>query len=286
MTERPVQASCSIVCYNNTVEQIERLLTSLADSTPPLRLYLIDNSSTEKLPQLAHRYGARYRHQPDNPGFSRSHNWALREALKMGSKYHFVLNPDIYFSTDVIGRLLGYMERHHDVGLLAPRVHYADGRLQPLCKLLPSPLELLIRRFFPALHRGSGRLARYELHDSGYDTIMDVPALSGCFMLIRAEVLLRTGLFDERFFLYFEDVDLSRRIGGIARTVFFPHVAIVHEYARGSYNNKRMLWHHIVSAIRYFNKWGWLWDSERDRINDKALKALRRQHTAMSYRRR
>jgi GT2 family glycosyltransferase len=274
MNRQSVQASCSVVCYNNTAEQIERLLASVAGSTPPLWLYMADNSPSENLPHLARRYGACYRHRPDNPGFSRSHNWALRAALAKGSQYHFVLNPDIYFSTDVIAQLLGYMEQHRDIGLLAPRVHYPDGRLQRLCKLLPGPLDLLMRRFCPALYRRSGRLARYELHDSGYDRIMDVPALSGCFMLIRTEAILHTGLFDERFFLYFEDVDLTRRIGSIARTVYYPHAAIVHEYSRGSYTDKRLLWHHLVSAVRYFNKWGWLLDRERDRINDDALRAL------------
>jgi GT2 family glycosyltransferase len=165
------------------------------------------------------------------------------------------------------------MDQHPDVGLLAPRVHYPDGRLQPLCKLLPHPLELAVRRFLPLLHRSSGRLARYELHATGYSRVMDVPALSGCFMLMRVETVLRAGLFDERFFLYFEDVDLSRRVGRIARTVFVPHVAIVHDYARGSYRNWRLLWHHLVSATRYFNKWGWLRDAERDRINARALRA-------------
>jgi GT2 family glycosyltransferase len=68
-------------------------------------------------------------------------------------------------------------------------------------------------------------------------------------------------------------VDLSRRVGRIARTVFVPHVAVVHDYARGSYREWRLLWHHLVSAARYFNKWGWLRDSERDRINARTLRA-------------
>jgi GT2 family glycosyltransferase len=188
-----------------------------------------------------------------------------------------VLNPDIHFASDILAILLGFMEQQRDIGMLAPRVHYPDGRLQPLCKLLPVPLDLAIRRFCPGFHRRSGRQARYELHASGYDKVMEVPALSGCFLLIRVETLLRTGLFDERFFLYFEDVDLSRRVGSVARTVFFPSVSIVHDYAKGSYRDWRLFWHHLVSAVRYFNKWGWLRDSERDRVNARALRALGRE---------
>lgn len=272
MKTAAVEASCCIVCYHNPVDQVERLLASVTMARPAMLVYLIDNSRTDALRALAGRTGAVYRHQPDNPGYARAHNWALNAAVAAGSRYHLVLNPDVQLPLDGIGKLLAYMEAHPDVGLVAPRVHYPDGRLQPLCKLLPYPLELAVRRFFPLLHRSSGRLARYELHGSGYSQVMDVPALSGCFMLMRVETVLRVGLFDERFFLYFEDVDLSRRVGRVARTVFVPHVAIVHDYGRGSYRNWRLLWHHMVSAARYFNKWGWVRDPERDRINARALR--------------
>jgi hypothetical protein len=266
-------ASCSIVCYRSRREQVERLLASVTTARPGLLVYLVDNSPTDTLRALAERFGARYRHQPENPGYARAHNLALREAIAAGSAYHFVLHADIQIPLDAIGKLLAWMEQHPDVGLLAPRVHYPDGRLQPLCKLLPHPLELLVRRFFPLLHRSSGRLARYELHGSGYSRVMEVPALSGCFLLMRLETVRRAGLFDERFFLYFGDVDLSRRVGRIARTVFVPHVAVVHDYGRGSYRDWRLLAHHLVSAARYFNKWGWLRDEERARVNARTLRA-------------
>lgn len=266
-------ASCSIVCYRSRREQVERLLASVTTARPDLLVYLVDNSPADTLRALAERFGARYRHQPENPGYARGHNLALREAIAARSAYHVVLHPDIQIPLDAIGKLIAWMEQHPDVGLLAPRVHYPDGRLQPLCKLLPHPLELLVRRFFPLLHRSSGRLARYELHGSGYSRVMEVPALSGCFLLMRLETVQRAGLFDERFFLYFGDVDLSRRVGRIARTVFVPHVAVVHDYGRGSYRDWLLLGHHLISAARYFNKWGWLRDEERARVNARTLRA-------------
>jgi GT2 family glycosyltransferase len=269
MNGEAARVSCCVVCYDNPSEQVEALLASVI--RPARRVYVVDNSPSDDLRPVALRFGAHYRHQPDNPGYARAHNWALRAAAQAGSAFHVAVNPDIAMPPDAIDKLVAYMEGHPDIGLLAPRVHYPDGRLQPLCKLLPCPGELFVRRFLPQLHRASGGLARYELHRSGYSCPMDVPALSGCFLLMRVETVLRAGLFDERFFLYFEDVDLSRRVGRIARTVFVPHVAIVHDYARGSYRNPRLLWHHVVSAARYFNKWGWLRDEERDRINARAL---------------
>lgn len=266
------ETSCSIVCYHDRPQALERLLASITTARPDMLVYVIDNSRSDALRVVAERFGAHYRHQPDNPGYARAHNWALRAAAAAGSRYHVVVNPDVRLPLDGLGKLLGYMAAHPDVGLLAPRVHYPDGRLQPLCRLLPHPLELAVRRFFPLLHRSSGRLARYELHGSGYSQVMDVPALSGCFMLMRVETVLEAGLFDERFFLYFEDVDLSRRVGRIARTVFVPHVAIVHEHGRSGYRNGRLLWHRLVSAARYFNKWGWLRDEDRRRINARTLR--------------
>jgi hypothetical protein len=270
------RASCAIVSYCHGADEIAPLLESLSSCAPRPLLYLVDNSPTPALASVAARHHAVYCHQPDNPGFARAHNWAMRDALGQGSAYHFVINPDIRVQPEMLPRMLAYMEQHRDVGLLAPRVHYPDGRLQPLCKLLPEPVTLAVRRFLPWLHHGDAR-ARYEMHGSGYDRVMDVPVLSGCFLLLRCEILRHVGLFDERFFLYFEDVDLSRRIGRVARTVYLPDVHVEHGYARGSYRSGRLLLHHLVSAIRYFNKWGWLDDRERARINEEAIRALERQ---------
>jgi len=98
-----------------------------------------------------------------------------------------------------------------------------------------------------------------------------VPFLSGCFMLLRTEALQKVGLFDERFFLYFEDTDLSRRIHQQFRTVFFPDATIQHIHERKSYKEFKQLWYHIKSSIYYFNKWGWFIDRERDTVNRNIL---------------
>jgi GT2 family glycosyltransferase len=270
-------ASCSIVCRHEQAEQVERVLVSVTTARPDLLVYLVDTSPTDALRTLAGRFGVRYLHRPGHPGTARAHNLALREAIVAGSIYHFVLDPGIRMPPEGIGKLLGYMEQHPDVGLLAPRVHDPDGSLQPLCRLLPHPLELLVRCFFPLLHRSSGRLARYELHGSGYTRVMDVPALSGCCLLMRLETVQRVGLFDERFMMDFEDADLSRRVGRVARTVFVPHVTVVREEGKVCWRDWRLFWRRLVSGARYFNKWGWLQDAERARVNARALRAADQQ---------
>lgn len=269
-----INISCSVVSYKNKPAQIAQVLRSVAASQLNIDLYLVDNSPDDQLAVVAQIFRATYIHLPNNPGFGSGHNAAMRAALAHGSNYHLILNPDIHFSSDILQTLVNYMESQPDIGLMMPRVRYPDGKEQYLCKLLPSPTDLLMRRFFPNQYRKSGRLARYELHASHYNQIMDVPNLSGCFMFLRSDILRLAGGFDERFFMYLEDVDLSRRIGKIARTVYFPHVTLVHDYVKGSYKNSKLLFSHICSAIKYFNKWGWFFDAERDRINQRVINNL------------
>ena len=111
------------------------------------------------------------------------------------------------------------------------------------------------------------------MRSSGYDKIMNVPYLSGCFMLLRTKALQKARLFDERFFMYPEDIDLTRRIHRDYLTVYFPHVTIIHNHEHASYKSLKMLLVHIVNMCRYFNKWGWFVDKERDAINAIAIKA-------------
>jgi GT2 family glycosyltransferase len=273
-----VRASCCIVCGTAAPDRIEHLLLSLTTACPHLLVYLVDDAQQPLLPALAGRYGAHYRPQRDGPGQARAQNRVLREAAAAGSVYHLLLAPDIGLPLDAVARMIAYMEQHPDVGLLAPRVQDVDGRLQPLCSLLPGPLELLLGRCFPLLRRSSGRLARYQLHAGGYSRVMEVPVPPACCLLMRVETVLRAGMFDARFLQRFDTVDLARRTAPIARTVFVPHVAVVRDPAqagaRGWCRRSASLWWRCVSAWRYFDKWGWLRDPERDRINARALRQL------------
>ena len=90
-------------------------------------------------------------------------------------------------------------------------------------------------------------------------------------MLLRVSALKEVCIFDERFFLYTDDIDLSRRLHEKYKTLYYPRQTIIHYYARGSYNNKKLLRVHIVSMCRYFNKWGWFIDKDRRRVNDETL---------------
>ncbi len=266
--------SASIVVYKSDVEILEKTIQSFLGSTLDSKLYIIDNSPTDVLKSVVDDPRIIYRFNNKNLGFGAAHNTILREILDE-SKYHIILNPDVYFDDGVTRALYRFMEQHSEIGQVMPKVLYPDGRLQPLCKLLPTPQTLIRRRFF-SFYKSSleNENYRYELRFSGYDKIMDVPFLSGCFMFLRTEALKKVGLFDERFFLYTEDADLSRRIHKHYRTVYFPQTSIYHYHQRGSYRNIWLMWCNIRSAISYFNKWGWVNDSEREFFNERTIQQL------------
>jgi len=268
--------SASIVVYKNSAEILSNTIQSFLRGTHDSKLYIVDNSPTDALKVVVNDARIIYKFNNKNIGFGAGHNTILREILNE-SKYHVILNPDVFFGELVLDRLYLFMDQHPEIGQVMPKVLYPDGRLQPLCKLLPTPKTLIKRRFFNFYKSSLEKENyRYELRFSGYDKVMDVPFLSGCFMFLRTEVLKQVGLFDEQFFLYTEDTDLSRRINKYHRTVYFPQVTIYHHYQRGSYRNIWLTWCNIKSAVRYFNKWGWTNDKERELINEKTIQQFAR----------
>lgn len=96
---------------------------------------------------------------------------------------------------------------------------------------------------------------------------MEVPTISGCFMFIRISDIMKINGFDDRFFMYMEDVDLSRRMGQISKVMFCHETKIIHLADRVSYKNKKLLKYHLNSAFKYFHKWGWFFDKNRRKIN-------------------
>ncbi|HZY81727.1 MAG TPA: glycosyltransferase family 2 protein [Cyclobacteriaceae bacterium] len=269
--------SASIVVYKSNPRLLRDAIESFLAAAPGSDLYIIDNSPTNEAKAHCDYPGTLYFFNGFNMGFGAAHNLALKKALESQSEYHLVLNPDIYFGPEAVQQLTDFMDTNKDVGLVMPKILYPDGRLQYLCRLLPSPTMLLMRRFLHPFKKVSSKINhQYEMHFSGYDQVMDVPFLSGCFMFLRVDSLRSTGLFDESIFLYTEDIDLSRRLHRQYRTVFFPGATVYHHHVRESYRNLRVFVHHTRSAITYFNKWGWFTDSERERINRKIILKLAR----------
>ncbi len=259
----------SIVLYNHSPEMIRRLTDKIRKSELVDKVFLIDNSEipNNQFSTLTENYIFTGK----NLGYGKAHNIALKSSIKQNIPYHLVVNPDIEINSEkTIENIISFMNNHTDVGLLMPKVVYPNGDIQYLCRLLPKPKDLIFRRFVPkSWNENSNEIS--ELRFSNYDKIMDVPFLSGSFMLLRTKTLEEVGLFDERFFMYGEDTDLSRRIHQKYRTVFYPNETVVHHHERASYKNIKMLFVHIWNITKYFNKWGWIFDKERNKINKKVV---------------
>lgn len=267
-----MKISASIVLFHTNKDQIKNIITCFLNIPFDIKLYLIDNSSNDDLKILKDLdTRIEYIYNNANLGYGAAHNIALRKSIENNASYHFILNPDISFNPNDIKTLIDYMDNNQDVGQLMPKVIYPDGQLQYLCKLLPTPYDLIVRRFIPFKRIKELNDNKYELRFSGYNKIMNIPFLSGCFMLLRVSALKDVGLFDERYFMYAEDLDFSRRMHAKYKTVFYPDICIIHDHARESYKNLKMLKAHIKSILQYFNKWGWFFDNERKIINKRCL---------------
>jgi GT2 family glycosyltransferase len=235
----------SIVLFKSNPDIVGQAIESVYKSKLNFKLYLIDNSPTDELKSLKKDERTEYIFNNRNLGFGKAHNISLKKAITE-SHYHLVLNPDIYFGENVLEDLFKYMEENKSVGQVMPKILYPDGTVQHLCKLLPTPVDLILRRFFP--WGMQERNKRYELIDSGYNKIMNIA-----------------------IFMYIEDADLTRRIHQHYQTIFYPHVQVYHYYAKGSYKNFKLMLYNIHGAFIYFTKWGWVFDRERRKINQRIV---------------
>ncbi len=193
-----------------------------------------------------------------NIGYGAAHNLVIRET---GAEYHLLLNPDVEFDPDALGAGLGYLVSNPATVLVSPAANNGGGR-QYLCKRHPSLLILLLRGLVPAFLRApfTRRLAAYEMRDLPDDRpSTGIPIASGCCMLCRGRPLREAGGFDERFFLYFEDFDLSLRLGRLGKLAHVPAMRIRHSGGNAAGKGLDHIAMFIRSARRFFKLHGWRW---------------------------
>src|SRR5487761_1517761 len=180
----------SAVVFDTELREIQFLLNQLSENKCVKRWVVVDNGSSDAIRDAVQGMGGIYVRPRKNLGFGGGHNLALKQLAGVEAPYHLILNPDIVFDGDALGRLADVMDSHPDVGLVMPKVLYPDGSNQYLCKLLPAPIDLVLRRFLPGpwKDRARKRTALYELRFLDSDTPAYVPSLSGCFMFARRSV--------------------------------------------------------------------------------------------------
>jgi len=258
----------SMVLYKTNIAELETAIELIIASSLKTKIFLVDNSPSDELKFITRKYNVEYMFNNHNLGYGTAHNIAIKKASSL-AEYHLVMNTDVDFDPEILEKALHCMEDNPDVGLLSPKIRLFSGELQHFCRLLPSPFDLFARRFIPGFVKPllKKRLDNYVLADNDYSTPMNIPNLPGCFMFMRLKDLDKVKGFDENMFMYVEDIDLTRRLYEISKTIYYPEIEIRHGLARGSYKFSKLVIYHINSAIYYFNKWGWFFDRDRNSIN-------------------
>jgi GT2 family glycosyltransferase len=268
-----VDVVASFVLYETPGEECDRAVGLMLGSSLPAHVIVVDNSRLPVRLACANDPRVTIIRPGSNVGYGRGHNLAI-EMSRGRSPFHLVANTDIGFDTDVVAQLVGTMNDQPAVGLAAPHVLYPDGRSQPTARLLPRPIDLLAKRLPGGMGWTRRFRERFLLERWDRKTQAELPFITGCFMLFRRELLDSIGGFDPRFFVFGEDTDISRRAHRVARTLFVPDVFVTHDFRTEAKPSLRRTLLMIGGYIRYFNKWGWISDPEREAMNLRAIENL------------
>lgn len=261
----------SLVVYYPDKDLLQHTLHSLFDAVIKAKnaniladyfLTLVDNSVT-----VAHSYLEELLDQDwlnhyaiiraaTNVGYGRGHNLAIKTQT---GDLHLVINPDVIVDDNVIVACIMCLRQYPQAGLVTPLCHRPDGEQEYLCKGYPSVFTLLLRGFAPQWLKRLflARLARYDLREQENTTRTDVLIASGCFMFFRQQALQEIQGFDPRFFLYFEDFDLSLRLRQQWQIIFYPSAKIMHYGGHSAKKGLRHVMMFVSSAYRFFSLHGW-----------------------------
>lgn len=248
-----IKVTGCIVTYNN-MKTIGKAVDSLLQYTAcDFHLYAVDNGSTdgtvaflkENYPQITVIETGK------NLGFGAGHNFIMDS---LDSDYHAIINPDIIIRDDVISEMAAYLDEHPEAGMLSPEIRFPSGNPQILGKRNPRPYYLVASRL-----RGKepGRILRkYAMLDCDLSQIQEIENATGCFMFIRTSLFKELGGFDSRYFMYFEDCDLTRKVNQVSKVLYYPKATVYHEWGRESKKNFKLKEIQIESMFKYYAKWG------------------------------
>ena len=248
--DQRVRITAAIVLYKENINEVTETIESFLQVPISKQLILIDNSPTDILKNEFMHPEITYLFVGKNIGFGSAHNLILNS---INSEFHLILNPDVVFSPEVIPTLITVLEEEENVSFVTPKVRYPNKELQKVCRKHPTLLGLLKRRLRP--FKKGGISNEYEGQDLEKARYPDF--IHGCFMLFKTVDFQNLKGFDMRYFLYFEDADICRKIDNTGkRKLFYPKVEITHQYRRGSSKSLKLFLWHTSSAVKYFLKWG------------------------------
>ena len=255
--------SACIVVYNGYDEVLKAAQTVLQFTRRyPLTLYLVDNASPDgsgpRLEQavreglLAPGPGQRVEVRCRKENGGTGHNTVLPE---LASTYHFILNPDIQLMADTLSDLADWMARHPDAVMARPGLVFPDGRPQRLplrrCALRPMVYrQLSFLKFWEKYNE------QYLMADKDLTKPTEIEFCTGSFSAVRTAEFKAVGGFDEHYFMYVEDADLTQKMRTTGKAYLVPQYTAIHAWHRAAHRSlKPFLWQ-AGSLLRYFSKWG------------------------------
>jgi hypothetical protein len=254
-----------IIVHAFAADELRETLRSVYRAAPqiPFEILIVDNETEAGIHHYLRQEFPEVRYFPmeKNVGFGAGMNVGIKEAR---GRYTFVFNPDIVLHQGTLEKLHKFMEEERDIGIAGPRLLNPDGSLQHSCYRIPSAWHPIMRRTpVGRLAFGKRLLEDYFMTDADHEAVMDVDSLLGGAMFCRTHLLHEIDLFDERFFIYYEDNDLCRRMWEHGyRVTYCPHATMVHYHNRATARGgllKQILspltWRQIESFVKYMVKY-------------------------------
>ena len=268
----------SVVLHFSPLEQLQALLDSLSNAAVEAELsrvevICVDHSCDADYVASCQAFIEAYVDEaagdnglqlsllkPDaNRGYGAGHNLAMSQ---IESQFHLILNPDVELAPDAFKLALDTLKRQPNIALLAPQGFSLSGEPEFLAKAYPSVWVLGLRALAPhwLKIRSGGALARYEMRDMPNETTLrPITLASGCCMWVRRAVFDGVGGFDESYFLYFEDHDLSLKLASQGTVMEQQDIRIVHHGGGASRKGFQHIRWFVAGGARFFNRWGWRW---------------------------
>jgi len=227
-------------------------------------IIVVDNASGDGTPVMMRENfpDIRFIASDKNLGYAKGNNLGIKAAY---GRYIMIMNPDIVMFHGVLEKLVEFMDNHSDVGVIGPKLLNPDKSLQYSCYRFPDFWTPIYRRTpFGYFRFAKKKLDDYFMKDFDHASPREVDWLLGGCLLIRRKALEDVGFLDERYFAYFDDVDLCRSMWEKKwKVVYYPLVSVVHFHRRESAEGywwsgffKKVTRVHLASWIKYFRKWG------------------------------
>lgn len=254
--EEKLEITASIVLYKENIEELMKTIGCFLNVPLKKKLYLIDNTEKSIFENKFNNTDIKYIGVGKNIGFGAGHNIVI-DLINLKSQFHLILNPDVTFKPKVLNNLISELNKNQSISMIAPKVLFPNKEHQYSCRRYPLVSELLARRFtfLKPFFKKTIFKGQYKNHDLNQPFFAEY--ITGCFQLYKTQDFVNLKGFDERYFLYMEDVDICKKIDNIGKKkLYYPKEEIVHVLKQGSSKDLNLFLRHTSSAIKYFLKWG------------------------------